>query len=99
MLEEHEWIAIEPLLMNQANIIKKYREENDVDIKTATQKAFMPATEMYFKMTGFKETNYAAIYHHRLIEFGPECKKCGHLFRTTKASFCANCGQKAKENV
>lgn len=99
MLEEHEWEIMAPLLTNQMESIKAYRAEHGADLKTATQKAFKPATDKYFELTGFKETNYAAIWHHRLNNFGPECTKCGHLFRTPKASFCANCGLEVNENT
>lgn len=98
MLEEHEWEIIAPLLTNQIESIKAYRIENGTDLKTAVQAAFKPATDKYFELTGFMESNYAAIYHHRLSNFGSECTQCGHLFRTPKASFCANCGLKAHEN-
>ena len=99
MLEEHEWAEIEPLLTLQVENIKRYRSENSVDLATATEQVMKPATEKYFELTGFHETNYAAIWHHRLEAFGPECKKCGHLFRTPEAKYCANCGQKLHENV
>jgi len=93
MLEEHEWEQVEPLLESQHRIIKEYREKHSCDIKTANENAFKPATEKYRELTGFEETNFAAIYHHRLKDFGPECSKCGHLLRTSKASYCASCGQ------
>jgi len=53
MLEEHEWEQIEPLIKGQAKILKKYREEHRCDIKTATENAFLPATEKYFHLTGY----------------------------------------------
>ncbi len=99
MLEEHEWEIMEPLLTNQIESIKNYRAKHEVELEVATKNAFKPATDKYFELTGFKETNYAAIWHHRLSSFGSECKSCGYLFRTPKANFCANCGLPAKENI
>jgi len=80
------------LLVNQIQSIKDCRAKHDIGLREATEMAFKPATEKYFELTGFKEENYAAIYHHRLSLFGARCEECGHLYRTNKASFCANCG-------
>ncbi|NVK23008.1 MAG: hypothetical protein HWD86_10870 [Kangiellaceae bacterium] len=94
MLEEHEWIKIEPLLRQQMLDIKDYRERTGCDIREGIEKAEKPATSMYYELTGYLENNVAAIYHHRLIDFGPECNNCGYLLRTPKAKFCANCGNR-----
>ena len=99
MLEDHEWREIAPLLENPVAKIKNYIKKHDVDLKTAQIEALKPAEEKYFELTGFKENNHLALWHHRLSDYGPECKKCGHLFRTSKASFCANCGQTESENT
>jgi hypothetical protein len=99
MLEESEWDALSPLLKLQAEKIKEYRSEHKVDLKTAIAKVQKPATDKYFEITGYREDNYAAILHHRLSDFGPECGQCGHLLRTPKASFCANCGLKVGLNA
>lgn len=98
MLEEDEWEIMEPLLKDQAKKVKEYREKTGADIKTAFQKSTKLATEKYFELTGFEETNHNAIWHHRLSDFGKECPNCGHLFRTPKASYCANCGFKDKQS-
>jgi hypothetical protein len=50
------------------------------------------ALSRYFEITGFRETNANAIWHHRQSLFGPPCASCGKLLRTPKASFCASCG-------
>ncbi len=92
MLEEHEWEIMYPLLEDQLKNVKRYRAEHGVDIKTAMKHTFKPASDKYFEMTGFNETNHNAIWHHRLNDFGDECSKCGHLLRTPRASYCANCG-------
>ena len=46
----------------------------------------------YNALTGFKETNGAEIFHQVLEQYGPPCRHCGKLLRTSKASFCAECG-------
>ncbi len=53
---------------------------------------FKPAFDEYERMTGFRETNVNALWHHRLSLYGPPCKKCGRLLRTVQARHCAECG-------
>jgi hypothetical protein len=43
-------------------------------------------------MTGLRETNINAIWHHRIAEYGPPCGACGKPLRTPKARLCAACG-------
>ena len=50
------------------------------------------ALDMYEELTGLRETNLNAIWHHRVSLYGPPCKSCGKPLRTPKASFCAACG-------
>ena len=48
----------------------------------------------YNRLTNFGETEPNAIMHHRISLYGENCEKCGKPYRTAKASFCANCGNK-----
>ena len=95
MLEEHEWQEILPLLKIDIKSIKEYRQQYNCDLSTATAAVGHKACKKYKELTGYNETNHVALYHHRLSLSGPECKRCGHLFRTPNASYCANCGLKA----
>lgn len=92
MLDEDEWQLIEPLLSLHVHSIKEIRQQHHCDLKTARQMAGQPACDLYFEMTGFRETNIEAIWHHRLSLYGPECPRCGQLLRTSKAKMCAHCG-------
>jgi hypothetical protein len=50
------------------------------------------ALEEYQRLTGFAETNFAAMMHHRLFLYGPPCAACGKPLRTPQAQHCAACG-------
>jgi hypothetical protein len=50
--------------------------------------------DYYFDITGYRETEPAAIMHHRISQYGPPCENCGKPYRTPEASFCAACGHK-----
>jgi hypothetical protein len=94
MLTDDEWRQVAPLLRLDTERIKDYREEQQVGLRAAMDALGFEACEKYFELTGFRETNPNAIWHHRLSDYGPECSDCGHLFRTPQASFCAECGAK-----
>lgn len=93
MLEDHEWDEIEPLLRGAIRQIKRYREEHGASLAEARKFGYgKEALERYFQITGFRETNADALWHHRWSDFGPPCKACGKPLRTPKAKLCAACG-------
>ena len=95
MLIETEWLRAVPLLTDSIEQIKRYREVNACSLAEATAKGFgREACEMFEEITGFKETNANAIFHHRLSLYGPPCHVCGKLLRTPQASYCAMCSAK-----
>ena len=98
-LEELEWKQVSPLLMNAAEEIKSYRKNHNCDLYTARENVKPEAMKKFEEITGKSGVHFEIIYHHRLSDWGPECKKCGHLFRTPKASYCANCGQTIEANA
>jgi len=53
--------------------------------------SLVPVMAEYERVTGYKETNPNAIYHHRLSLYGSPCKKCGKPLRTPKAKLCSSC--------
>lgn len=55
---------------------------------------YLPALEEYFRITGFPETNYAALVHHRVSLYGPPCKNCGRPLRTPQAKMCVMCWER-----
>ena len=46
----------------------------------------------YNRITGFDETNWNAVWHHRLSIYGRPCQRCGKVLRTPAASKCFECG-------
>jgi hypothetical protein len=46
----------------------------------------------YERLTGYKETNYNALFHHRISDHGPPCPRCGKVLRTPVAYKCFECG-------
>ena len=89
MLEKNEWERIAPALSHQIERIKRICREQGCDFTKARRMAEQEACDLYFEMTGYRESNSNAIWHHRLEDFGPECPQCGRLFRTPKARYCA----------
>jgi hypothetical protein len=90
LLDEHEWQQVH--LSDGLRTIKEYRERNGATLVEAKEHFDQGAIERYFEITGFRETNVNAIWHHRLSLFGPPCASCGKLLRTPRAKLCAACG-------
>ena len=92
MLTDEEWTKVGPLLQKTIEGIKELRSETGAGLQEALDSLRHQACQRYYEITGFRETNPNAIWHHRLSDYGPECPQCGHLFRTPNAAFCAACG-------
>jgi hypothetical protein len=93
MLDEREWAEIHPLLIGAFEELKEYRSRHPgLSLVESQQRAHGPTVlQRYFELTGLRETNINAIWHHRASAFGPPCHSCGKPFRTPKARFCAEC--------
>jgi len=93
MLEEHEWRQLEPLLSGFIRDIKRYREYHSTSLQEATKAVGSdPVLQKYFELTGFRETNINALWHHRVSLYGEPCQRCGKHLRTSLAKLCAECG-------
>lgn len=76
MLDESEWARIAPYLGSAAS----------------DPVAWDTALSIYEELTGVREANINAIFHHRIADHGPPCSACGRPLRTPKATLCAACG-------
>jgi len=92
MLEEHEWEQVGKRLQAGIRSVQEYRKEHRVSLHEAKFHLGHGALELYYEMTGFRETNIDALWHHRISQFGPPCAACGKPLRTPQAKFCAACG-------
>jgi len=55
------------------------------------ERMFGPVLREYERITGIRESNPNAIFHHVLSMYGPPCAKCGKPLRTPKAKVCGFC--------
>lgn len=100
MLDDEEWSRVEPLLNNALDDVKTFRREKGASLKEAMQLAHgARALELYHHITGFRETNANALWHHRLSLLGAPCATCGKPLRTPRAKLCAACGAVAGAGV
>ncbi len=96
MLDEQEWEQFVPHLMREIEQIKQYRIAHGASLEEAKRVVHKNgALKRYFEITGFRETNVNAIWHHRLSLHGPPCIVCGKPLRTPRAKLCAACGAPA----
>ena len=91
MLTDDEWAILEPLTMRHIDAIKAYRGEHHCSLAEARDAVSDAALQRYREITGFDETNFNALFHHRLSLLGPDCHACGKPLRTPRAKLCAEC--------
>jgi hypothetical protein len=93
MLDEQEWVEVEPSLRQGIESVKDYRRGHSASLGEALNRVrYEPALDAYERLTGFRETNHLALWHHRLSLYGPPCTHCGKPLRTPEAKLCAACG-------
>ena len=94
MLEEREWPELQKALSEGIKNVQRERQEQSktLDELGPIASRFRNALEVYERITGFKETNPNALWHHRVSLYGPPCETCGKPLRTPLAKLCAACG-------
>lgn len=89
MLDETEYaLFVNEVFLKPSGIS---RDKTPEDRHRIHEDARRHALDLYFKLTGLRETNVNAVYHHRLSIYGPPCGWCGKPLRTPKAKVCAAC--------
>jgi hypothetical protein len=89
LLDEDEWSEIQPFIKScYGNPMDKYDE-----IKWARRvQRQQDAVKKFEELTCAADVAFDVIEHHRLLQWGEECRQCGELLRTPKARYCCNCG-------
>jgi len=94
MLDEEEFAIIFALYRDGLRLHKQVEELHDHPRRGSTiEELYKPCLDEYERRTGFRETNPAAIMHHRLSRYGRLCRGCGKPLRTPQASRCMDCGE------
>lgn len=92
MLDEEEFARVigQPRL-----IFDQVRQKHpDVRSRQMMQNVFKGSLDEYERLTGMREMNMNAVWHHRISIYGPPCVACGKPLRTPRATFCAACGHR-----
>jgi hypothetical protein len=55
------------------------------------ERQFGPVLAEYERITGYRETNINAFYHHLTSLYGPPCSRCGKPLRSPNAKLCGAC--------
>jgi len=96
MLDEQEWEAVQTAHRTARENVKEYRRATGTPLPSVPDSVraayYEPVLAEYEALTGFRETNPNAIWHHRIALYGPPCGECGKPLRTDKAKLCAACG-------
>jgi hypothetical protein len=93
MLDEDEFAEVSALLSLGIRGIQLERETTGAPLSAIPlSQHFNRALDEYERITGFRETNANAIWHHRLSLYGSPCPACSKPLRTPQARFCPACG-------
>lgn len=93
MLDADEWAEVHRALEEGIRGIEADRETEGSELTSDLVPRFCAgALDAYERITGFRETNPNALWHHRIALYGPPCPICGKPLRTPKAKLCAACG-------
>lgn len=94
MLSEEEWQLVNP--DGYIEQVKRYRQEHGCSLGEALEAGLGEETlAAYHRLTGFREMNPAALFHHRVALYGPPCSNCGKPLRTPATRSCVACGVSA----
>ncbi len=94
MMDEAEYKEMMTIYSSCVASLKSYRSNQMATLEEAETNtdAFRPLQEWVHLRLGKIDYAIEELRHHRLSDFGPPCKQCGHPLRTPRARRCANCG-------
>ena len=72
--------------------IRQYHLRHGCSLLEARLRFAIKLMKKFEEITGVADVPYETIFHHRRSDWGPQCKGCGYLLRTPKASYCVECG-------
>jgi hypothetical protein len=99
MLDEDEYVEIAVLYKDAIKGTKEYRQRWGVSLENASiHERFGPVRTLYERLTGMKDCHQNAIMHHRILLYGPPCKRCQKPLRTPKAKLCGSCMYPVQDN-
>jgi hypothetical protein len=92
MLDDEEYAVARELFRDGMRATKEFRAKWGISLEHASlEDRYRPLLEFYERVTGFKETNPNAVWHHCIAQYGPPCGRCGKPLRTPKAKLCGAC--------
>lgn len=92
MLDDEEFTEIASLHRLGLKSVKEYRTKTGAPLEhVPLAEHFDAMLTRYEEMTGYKETNPNAVWHHRLSLYGPPCNRCGKPLRSPNARLCGSC--------
>lgn len=92
MLDDEEFAEIASLHRLGLQSVKECRIETGAPLEhVPLAEHFDAMLTRYEEMTGYKETNPNAVWHHRLSLYGPPCNHCGKPLRSPNARLCGGC--------
>jgi hypothetical protein len=92
MLDDQEFAEIASLHRLGRQSVKEYRAKSGAPLeRVPLTERFDAMLSRYEEMTGYKETNPNAVWHHRLSLYGPPCVHCGKPLRSPNAKLCGSC--------
>ena len=80
-----------PMLTDEGFALVAARSPVPHKISLRQERAWRDFLDEYERITGYRETNQNAIYHHVLSYYGPPCAACGKPLRSPRAKLCGAC--------
>ena len=92
MLTDDEWISLHEKVDGYIDQLKANAPagDDDADLRLIRPR-IAKLLEEYNSLTGEREGNVNAVWHHRRSLYGPPCCHCGVALRTSEAKFCFLC--------